>query len=238
MANHYTTQGFIFRKDASGEADRIFVAFTRDFGKLQLFAKAIRKITSKLKGGIEIFCVSEFSFIQGKNRKTLTDANFIEKFTATDLSPEKLETAYRIAGLLENFVKGQEPDEKIWDALLDFFKKLSDSRPSRHHQQLLYYYFFWNFASLLGYRPEFSACALCTGRLEPFNLYFSSRHGGILCQICGANENNGQKISADAVKVIRLFLKNDWRVISKLKAEQILLEALEKISKDYENYLL
>ena len=49
MAVHYRTNAIVFKKEDQSEADRIFTVFTHDFGKLDIRAKAIRKINSKLK---------------------------------------------------------------------------------------------------------------------------------------------------------------------------------------------
>ena len=73
MAIHYRTQGFILKKTDRGEADQILTIYTKDFGKLEILGKAIRKIKSKLRSGADLFYFSEIEFIQGKAYKTLTD---------------------------------------------------------------------------------------------------------------------------------------------------------------------
>ena len=80
MFVHHRTSGFILKKVDRKETDQLLTIYTKDFGKLEILAKAIRKISSKLKSGAEIFYLSEIEFIQGKTRKTLTDAILIEKF--------------------------------------------------------------------------------------------------------------------------------------------------------------
>ncbi len=80
MALHYRTCGFVIKKNDIAEADRIFTVFSQDFGKIKILGKAIRKITSKLKSGIDTFYLSEIEFIQGKTYKTLTDSVVLEKF--------------------------------------------------------------------------------------------------------------------------------------------------------------
>jgi len=89
MAIHYRTQGFVLRKTDLREADQAFTIYTKDFGKLKILARAIRKIKSKLRSGIELFYLSEIEFIQGKNYKTLTDATVIEKFKNVKQDLEK-----------------------------------------------------------------------------------------------------------------------------------------------------
>jgi len=80
MAAQYRTRGFVLTKEDRGEADQVFSVFTEDFGKIKIKAKSIRKIKSKLRSGIDLFCFSEVKFIQGRTVKTLTDAVVIEKF--------------------------------------------------------------------------------------------------------------------------------------------------------------
>src|SRR3989344_8418234 len=151
MTIRYKTQAFTFQKRDTNETDRIFSVFSGDYGRLDLFAKAIRKITSKLKGGIEIFALSDIEFIQGKNRKTLIEAALAKKFTDISKVPEKIIMAGRVSLLLDNFIKGQEADERIWNLIVDFFEKLSNEKLIFPGQRL-YYYFFWNFISALGYK--------------------------------------------------------------------------------------
>lgn len=43
MTVHYKTKGFVFKKNDANESNRIFSIFTADFGRLDIFAKAIRK---------------------------------------------------------------------------------------------------------------------------------------------------------------------------------------------------
>ncbi len=152
MAVHYKTRGFIFKKEDRAEADRFFSIFTREFGRLEVFGKAIRKINSKLRGGIDLFHISDIEFIQGKNKKTLTDAVITQKFNSITDSPEKSVMAGQISNLLDDFIKGEERDEKILQLIIETFEKLDRLEP----RQLMYYYFFWNFVALLGYAPEFS----------------------------------------------------------------------------------
>ena len=197
MTTYYRTRGFVFKKDDRSEADKIFSIFTEDFGKIEIRARAVRKITSKLRGGIDKFCLSEIEFIQGKNHKTLTDSVAIEKFKGITQNLEKLMISNKIAELLNSFIKGQEKDQKLWSLISDIFQKLDKHKRDDNNQQLLYNYFFWNFFSELGYMPEIQKCAKCYEKLNPYNLYFSNKEGGIICKKCFGSDNKSQKINSD-----------------------------------------
>lgn len=196
MAVHYRTEGFFIKKADRGEDSRLFTVYTKDFGKLKVLGRAIRKIGSKLKSGAEIFCLSEIEFIQGKSHKTLTDAVLIEKFPNIGKNFKRLSVARRIAETLDNFVSKEEKDADVWQLLEETFNRLSaleikngtSSSQASAKLELLYHYFFWHLVSILGYKPEFHECAI-----------------------------NNAKIDCDIIKIIKVMLKKDWPLLLRLK---------------------
>lgn len=200
MFIHYRTQGFFIKKTNRREADQSFTVFTKDFGKLEILGKAIRKIKSKLRGGAELFYLSEIEFIQGKTHKTLTDAILIDNFSNIRKDLRKLKITYQIAEVLDNLVGGEEKDDKIWQLLKEVFEKLN----SLKRIEIIYYYFFWNLISILGYQPEFHNCSLL-----------------------------GKKINCDIVKILKVILKKDWQILSRLKFEPFHQKLLKNISEWY-----
>jgi DNA repair protein RecO (recombination protein O) len=238
MAVYYRTQGFIFKKKDILEADRAFSVFTYDFGRLEIFGKAIRKITSKLRSGIEIFYLSEIEFIQGKNRKTLTDTIAIEKFNSIIKDPVRLEISHKIGDVLDNFIKGQEKDESVFVLLRDTLNELNSPELRASNIQLIYYYFLWNFLSMMGYHPEIQKCATCASDLNPHILYFSNNDGGIICKNCSGFNMEAKRINSDIVKILRLIFNKDRQILFKLKIEPLSQSLLKEISDDYYYHIL
>jgi len=238
MFVHYRTLGLILAKRDRGEADQLFTVYTRDFGKLEVLGKAIRKISSKLRSGVEIFYLSEIEFIQGKIYKTLTDVLLIKKFQNLKKNLERLDIAYGISEDLDNFVRGEEPDKKIWQLILEVFERLNNSQLTTYNLQLIYYYFFWNFISILGYKPELYFCPSCQKKLKPEKLYFSAKEGGIICQDCSKKFKDKIEIKPEVVKILRKILEKDWKILSRLRNIEEYLRALEIISKDYSSFIL
>ena len=238
MAIYYKTQGIIFKKKDISEADRVFSVFTYEFGRLEIVARAIRKITSKLRSGIEIFSLSEIEFIQGKNRKTLTDTIAIEKFSNIIQNPNKLKISYQIGEVLDSFIRGQEKDEDIFILLNETLNKLNNNKLQPPIIQLIYYYFLWNFLSTIGYHPEIKICVICRLKLNPDNLYFSNQDGGVICQNCLYSNIEVKKINSDIVKILRLILRKDWKILSKLKIDTFSENLFYEISDNYYNHIL
>jgi len=245
MTTHYRTLGFVLKKTDRGESDQSFSVFTSDFGKLEITAKAIRKINSKLRSGIDIFYLSEIEFIQGKNQKTLTDAIAIEKFEGIKKDFGKIKTAYRIAEALDGLIRGQEKDQKIYDLLEEVFYKLDDCAAASDARifseplsapiklEIIFYYFIWNLFSVLGYQVNLYNCALCQKKLSPQYLFFNSEEGGIICDACFLRTGKGERICPDVVKIVRLLAEKNWKIAQRLKIEESHRELLEKISENY-----
>jgi len=236
MTTRYRTLGIIFRVRDRSEADRIFSVFTKQTGRIELFAKAIRKMNSKLRGGAELFSVAELEFIEGRTKKTLTDATSITRFSAIKKSPEKFAVAHAMSRIIDEFIKGQEIDEHIFAFLHEIFGNL-DAVPV-HTIKLLYMYFFWNFMAVLGYHPQLASCAHCHNALMPNGLHFSPAEGGIVCPACAREKKSIVSISAEVVKVLRIILSQQWDVLVKLRMNKHLEQALAEISKVYYRYLL
>lgn len=214
MATHYRTKGIFLRKADSREADQLFTVYAEDFGKIKVSGKAIRKITSKLRGGAELFYLSEIEFIQGKTHKTLTDAILIDKFFNIRQDLRRLRIAYKIADILDELVVKEEIDQEIWQLLQEIFDRLNNWKLpaqgwSASGGEIIYYYFFWNLVSILGYQPDISGCFL-----------------------------QGKKINCDIIKILKVILKKDWQILSKLKIELVHLKLLENISRWYNDNIV
>jgi len=242
MAVHYRTRGFVLSKTDFREADQLFNVFTEDFGKLEILGKAIRKIKSKLRSGIDLFYLSEIEFIQGKTYKTLTDAFSLEKFNEIRNNLEKLKTAFRITEIADSLIKGEEKDERIFILFLKTFQRLKNLKPKekdfseteRERLELVFYYFLWNLFSILGYGIDLYSCVRCSKKLIPEKLKFSPEDGGIICKNCS---KRGEEIFPETIKLLRVFAKDDWETLLRLKVDKKYLFSLEKISKKYLFYI-
>lgn len=240
MFTHYRTQGVIIKKEDRGEANRIFTIYTKEFGKLELLARAERKIKSKLRGGLELFYLSEIEFIQGKTHKTLTDAILINNFKKLRKDLERLAIAYKISEVLDKLVKGQESDKEIWQLLDEVFNKLNNwpLTIGNWKLEIIYYYFLWNLLSILGYQLELYNCSLCQKKISPKDIFFSPKEGGLICNQCKKSTKYEKPINPDTVKIIRVLFKKDWSILNKLKIEAKYLKPLKIISDYYLSEIL
>jgi DNA repair protein RecO (recombination protein O) len=236
MAVHYKTEGIVIKKSNWGESDQLLTFYTKDFGRLELLGRSIRKIKSKLRASADIFYLSEIEFIQGKSYKTLTEAEPIAKFENIKKNPEKFVTVFKILEVLSELINGEEKDKKIWGLLNENFEKLNNCLLPVACCKLVYYYFLWNLFSTLGYQINLHNCAICQKKLIPDKLYFTAGRG-IVCLKCSAELKNKNEISPEIIKIIRVLIKGDWQMLKKLKIEELYINKLETISSLFFSYI-
>ena len=148
MATHQRTEGIILQRQGVREYDLVVTAYTKDFGKLKLSAISARKITSKLRGGLEPLCLSELEFIEGRSRLVVTDAQSYERYGTIREDLARLQAALQVLDSVDRLVQGQEADEKVWALLSETLHTLNnkDSLPQEILPQ-----FNLRFFALLGY---------------------------------------------------------------------------------------
>jgi len=237
MTVYCRSTGFVFKKEDISESDRAFSVFTQDYGKIKVFARGIRKIASKLKSDMDIFSSVEMEFVQGKSKKTITDAVALERFKNIGHSPKRFEAASKISEIIDGLVQEHGKDSGLMSLINEAFKILDSESLKKEQCDILYYYFAWKFFCLLGFAPQLCACANCSKKLSPWKICFSCEAGGIVCGDCSAGEKKQNEATPDAVKILRLICKENWQTVSRIRINQKTKNILQEITENYYFYL-
>jgi DNA repair protein RecO len=117
------TQAIVLSRTDYGEADRILTFLTEDHGKVRAIAKAVRKSSSKLAGGIELFSVSDICFVDGRGElKTVTSTRLISHYGNIVKEISRTNIAYELIKLLDKVTEDNtEPAyfNRLREALID-----------------------------------------------------------------------------------------------------------------------
>jgi DNA repair protein RecO (recombination protein O) len=125
--NQLNTQAIVLSRTDFGEADRILTLLTPDYGKLRLMARGVRKVKSKLAGGIELFSVSHVTFIQGRGEiGTLISARLDKHYGHIVENIERTMLGYELIKLLSRTTE-DEPEAAYFDLLKQTFAALDDN---------------------------------------------------------------------------------------------------------------
>jgi len=149
--NQIVTEGIILSRTDYGEADRILTLLTPDHGKLRLMAKGVRRVKSKLAGGIELFSVSTITFVKGRGDiSTLVSARLVKHYSHIVEDLDRTMLGYELIKQL-NKATEDHPEPAYFALLQEAFEALDNSSiPSELVQ-------FWFAAQLLrlgGHTPN------------------------------------------------------------------------------------
>ncbi len=124
--NQIVTTGIILTRTDFGEADRILTVLTPDNGKLRLMAKGVRRLKSKLAGSIELFSVTNITFIRGRGDiGTLVSARLVRHFSTIVHDIDRTMLCYELMKQL-NKVTEDEPDQEYYHLLEHTLEAMDD----------------------------------------------------------------------------------------------------------------
>lgn len=120
------TEGIILSRTNYGEADRILSILTPDHGKLRLGARGVRKVKSKLAGGIELFSTSHITYIEGKREVgTLISTRLIKHYGNIVKDIGRVQLGYELIKLLDKATE-DHPEAEYFHLLELAFAALDD----------------------------------------------------------------------------------------------------------------
>jgi len=230
----YKTEAIVIKKTRLGEADTILTLFTPDLGKIQGFAKSLRKPKSKMAGHLELLTHSTVSFARGRNLDTVIGAQTVDAFLPLKNDLWLTSCGLYIAELVHQFTAEHQENFPIFQLTLDTLQRLCQE----NNKELVLRYFELHLLESAGYRPQLRECVSCHKVLEPTTNYFSSSAGGILCPDCSRNHPYSSSLSLNAQKVLRLLQSNDYPQASRVKIDTELARELEEVISGYLKYLL
>ncbi|HEX7042267.1 MAG TPA: DNA repair protein RecO [Patescibacteria group bacterium] len=120
----FRVDGIVIKRQNIGEADRILTVLTKEFGKIQVKAKGVRKITSKRASHIEPLNICSLSLYKGQNMPILTECVSLENFSELKEDLSKIGFAYHLCELVDGLCPANEENKEIFFLLVDVLKKM------------------------------------------------------------------------------------------------------------------
>jgi DNA repair protein RecO (recombination protein O) len=216
-----------------GEFDRLYILYTKEIGVVKAMGRGVRKQAAKLAGHLEPGTLSEVYVARARGMGQIASAIALNNFDNIKKDFKKLAEVLKIFRFFGHHFSEEEKDERIFELLGVFLEKADEMGKA----DILVEAFWWKLFDALGNRPETMKCAKCGARLEEKREnFFSAVRGGVVCGKCFAGEQSLAKISADQIKLLRIFLANPLEKILKVKIGGDELKRLGGIRREFEKY--
>ncbi|MBN1176601.1 MAG: DNA repair protein RecO [Dehalococcoidales bacterium] len=230
----YKTEAIVIKKTKLGEADTILTFFTPRLGKIQGFARSLRKTKSKMAGHLELLTHSNVSFARGRNLDTITGAQTIDGFMPLKNDLWLTSCGLYVVELVNQFTAEHQENLSLFQLTLDTLNRLC----GENNKELILRYFELHLIESAGYRPQLRECIACHKALEPTTNYFSPSAGGMLCPDCSLSQPFSYPLSVNAQKVLRLLQNSDFTTACRVKIDPELAGEIEDVISNYLKHLL
>lgn len=121
----YSSEGIVMARRDFGEADRILVIYTKNYGRISFIAKGVRRPKSRKRGHIEVFNHLRFQAAAGHGLDIMTEAEVINDFKNIRSSLNKISLAYYVVEVVSKITHESEPNPELFEYLLNTLTKLS-----------------------------------------------------------------------------------------------------------------
>lgn len=150
----YSTTGIVIKKQNKGENDQVLTLFTKDFGKVDVLCRGLRKGSAKLAGHLALFNLADISFALGRQFKVLTFAREREIFGKLKKDNSKINAAFHAANLVDQYTISEEADDNVFHLVLGVLDYLNRREMNVLELKFFLRYFEFKFLSILGYEPQ------------------------------------------------------------------------------------
>lgn len=190
--NEVKVEGVILKRTPYKENDLILHVYTKDYGKIGIIAKGVKKITSKNAGAIQQLMISEFEIHLKKGLSSLVRASSLQYFKHIQESIECEIVANYILEYYYRYIEENNPNIEDYEMLVDSLKALELG----YHPLLVYLLFNAFILKHNGVSVEVDGCVVC-GQSQVVSI--SLADGGFVC-----SEHLRQRRAFD-VSVLKAF---------------------------------
>jgi DNA repair protein RecO len=204
----FRTQAIILNRTEYGEADRIITFLTPDHGKVRAIAKGVRRSKSKLAGGIELFSISDLSFIVGRSEiNTLRSSRLIKHYGNIVKDLDRTNSGYVIIKKLDKATEAATEPAYFY-LLQEAFEALDDSSIDL---ELINLWFDMQLLRLAGHTPNLRTD-------DKGHKLLPDKHYAFDFENMRFHQGGEAKFTVDHIKFLRLgFSPNHINVLSRVK---------------------
>ena len=227
---YLTIQGIVLRVTDYNDRDALLTVLTRNYGKLTIKARGLRRKNSPLIAPCQLLAFGEFTLFEYRGMYTINEAHSLELFQGLRRDLQKLSLGTYFAQVAEVISQEDLPNPELLSLLLNCLYALSKLNLPEH---LVKAVFELRVACIAGYTPDLFGCHIC-GNQTPDR--FDLSEGLLECHSCRHMGATGIRmpVTASVLEAMRYICYCDPK---KLFGFQVGKETMEQLADIAEAYL-
>lgn len=238
----FHTQGIVLKKNFYREFDEVFTVYTKDFGKIEILGRGVKRPTAKLSSHLQILDLSNIEFVLGKKLRVMTGADLIGNIIASGSHLAAQKCIYNFFNFLDDLIGLEDVDNDIWNLILevaDFSNKSENNKISSVGYFLISNFFKFKLLSIAGFSPNLESCSLCNVDLKEEDHFFSAKEGGVVCGDCvSKTKPYAFPVLSSTIKILRIFHNQDMELLKKIKLSEKEKNDLNKVFDWFSGWIL
>jgi len=224
----YKVRAVVLNSREMRDAHRVLTLFSREQGKIQVVAHGVTKPTSRKRGAVQPFTVTDFLLRQGRELDSVSECEGLEFFPGLWADLDKLLYAGHFAELVDALTADRDPHEAIYMHIIKTLRELDKTTDP----ELMARWFELRLMALLGYLPDLTGCVSCGVELKGPTVSFSAPAGGLVCTSCAVGVDS-IPCHAGTIAVMHTLLRWDIDKINRLRIAQPTYGQLYSIMREY-----
>jgi DNA repair protein RecO (recombination protein O) len=201
------TEAVVLKSRRYRETSKIVTVYSRKFGKISGIAKGARETKSKFGAALEPMTHVSLVIYKKEHRELhlISQSEIVQLFSHLHSDLAKITAGLSVVELIDAAMHDEESNETVFRLLLQVLGELDSA--TKNLQNVLYY-FRLRLLDLMGFKPDFQACARCRKRLvrgtsSEMPVHFDVQAGGILCKNCAVRFSRSVKLPFRTVKILQ-----------------------------------
>ncbi len=120
----YKSEGVVLKRTNFGEADKIVTVYSKNYGKITLLAKGMRRMNSRKRGNLEVFNKVSFFAAKGKGMDIVTETELVESYSCWRKDLQKVAVAYQLCEMVDKLTVDGSEQEEVYIILSEYLEKL------------------------------------------------------------------------------------------------------------------
>lgn len=242
------SEGIVIRQVKTGDGRRMILLFTRKYGKISAGTSINERGKNKSALAIRPFTYGHYNLFKNRDNYNIGGADVKSSFFKIGEDVDKFMLASYVLEFTEKLLPEEEPNERIFELLLDFFRLLSERK--RMPETLVSGYML-RALKYSGLAPRLDACCDCGTHLNKDSIgadgkvAFCVEDGSLICAKClenrrksGASQQLIYWLDFGIVDILRYFLANSLDQLKNMGLDKERQELVSKVLDGYARYHL
>lgn len=125
LSHIFETHAIILKRRNILETDRILTIFSKEYGRIRVYARGIRRVHSRRAGYLEVFSHTVLILHRGKTWDSVTEASPIHAFSVLRKSLLRVSHAYYLCELVDALLPERQEHGDVYTFLLGALNALN-----------------------------------------------------------------------------------------------------------------